>query len=221
MVVPPGEEAAFLAPLPHSALWGVGPKTAKQLEKLGLKTIGDIARWPEADLARRFGKWGYDLARHAKGSDDRPVETWRETKSVSAEVTFNRDVADGKALHQTLRELSDQVGRRLREASLAGTTVKLKLRWPDFTTISRQTTLAQPTDLDDEVHAAIVKLFETEWQPGRPVRLLGVGVAGLGPPRRQLSLLDEEPEKNRKLLNAVDKLRDKYGDSVVKRGGGT
>lgn len=220
MVVPPGEEAAFLAPLPASALWGVGPKTTLQLERLGLKTIGDIARWPEADLARRFGKWGYDLARHARGVDDRPVEIWRETKSISAEVTFSQDIAEARALHQTLRELSDQVGRRLRESSLAGTTIKLKLRWPDFTTLSRQMTMGQPTDLDDEIYSAIVKLFEAEWQAGRAVRLLGVGVSGLGAPRRQLSLLDAEPEKNRKLLTAVDKLRDKYGDGVVKRGKG-
>jgi len=220
MVVPPGEEAAFLAPLPHTALWGVGPKTAAQLDRLGLKTIGDIARWPEADLARRFGKWGHDLARHAKGIDDRPVETWRETKSISQEITFNRDVADGASLHHTLRELSDQVGHRLRESSLAGTTIKLKLRWPDFTTISRQVTLPQPTDLDDEIYKAIVQLFDAEWQFGRSVRLLGVGVSGLGPPIRQLSLLDAEPEKNRKLLTAVDKLRDKYGDQVLKRGRG-
>jgi DNA polymerase IV len=220
MVVPPGEEAAFLAPLPHTALWGVGPKTAAQLDRLGLKTIGDIARWPEADLARRFGKWGHDLARHAKGLDDRPVETWRETKSISQEITFNRDVADGASLHHTLRELSDQVGRRLRESSLAGTTIKLKLRWTDFTTISRQVTLPQPTDLDDEIYTAIVQLFDAEWQFGRFVRLLGVCVSGLGPPIRQLSLLDAEPEKNRKLLTAVDKLRDKYGDQVVKRGRG-
>jgi DNA polymerase-4 len=218
MVVPPGEEAAFLAPLPVIALWGVGPKTAEQMARLGLKTIGDIARWPEADLARRFGKYGHDLARHAKGIDERNVEPYHETKSISQETTFVRDIADLIALKRTLRELSDQVGRRLRDSSLAGATVKLKLRWPDFTTLSRQTTLAQPTDLDDEIYTAAEKLFEAEWRPGRAVRLLGVGVSGLGPPSRQLSLWDDRSERNHKLLDAVDKLRDKYGDRVVKRG---
>jgi DNA polymerase IV len=218
MVVPPGEEAAFLAPLPANALWGVGPKTFDQLTRLGLSTIGDIARWPEADLARRFGKYGHDLTRHARGIDDRPLETFRETKSISQEVTYSRDVNDGLTLRHTLREQSDQVARRLRESQLAGTTVKLKLRWPDFTTISRQTTLAQPSDMDDEIYQAALKLFDAEWRPGKSVRLLGVGVSGLGPPVRQLSLLDAAPEKNRKLLDAVDKLRDKYGDKVVKRG---
>jgi DNA polymerase-4 len=218
MVVPPGQEAVFLAPLPSSALWGVGPKTAESLARLGIKTIGDIAQWPEADLARRFGKMGHDLWRHALGLDDRPVETWHETKSISAETTFVRDIDDERVLKRTLRELSDQVGRRLRDSSLAGTTVKLKLRWPDFTTLSRQSTLAQPTDLDDEIYAAIEKLFLAEWKPGRAIRLLGVGVSHLGPPSRQLSLLDATPEKNRKLLEAVDKLKDKYGDKIVKRG---
>ncbi|HLF01909.1 MAG TPA: DNA polymerase IV [Anaerolineales bacterium] len=218
LAVPPGEEAAFLAPLPAIALWGVGPKTADQLARLGLKTIGDIAHWPEADLARRFGKYGHDLARHANGIDERTVESFHETKSISQETTFARDLADLIALKRTLRELSDQVGGRLRDSSLAGTTVKLKLRWPDFTTLSRQTTLAQPTDLDDEIYSAVLALFENEWRPGRAVRLLGVGVSGLGPPSRQLSLWDDRPEKNHKLLEAVDKLRDKYGDRVVKRG---
>jgi DNA polymerase IV len=218
LAVPPGEEAAFLAPLPASALWGVGPKTAEQLARLGLTTIGDIARWPEADLARRFGKYGYDLARQSRGIDDRPVETFHETKSISQEVTYSRDVNDGTILRRTLREQSDQVGRNLRESHLAGTTVKIKLRWPDFTTLTRQMTLPHATDLDDEIFEAALKLFETEWRPGKSVRLLGVGVSGLGPPIRQLSLLDAAPEKNRKLLDAVDKLRDKYGDGVVKRG---
>ena len=218
LVVPPGDEAAFLAPLPATALWGVGPKTAEALARLGLKTIGDIAQWPAADLARRFGKSGHDLSRHAQGLDDRPVEPWHETKSISAETTFARDVSEGRVLKRTLRELSDQVGRRLRDSALAGATVKLKLRWPDFTTLSRQTTLLQATDLDDEIYTAIEKLFDGEWKPGRAVRLIGVGVSGLGSPARQLSLLDHTPEKNRKLLEAVDKLKDKYGDKVVKRG---
>jgi DNA polymerase-4 len=219
-VVPPGAEAAFLAPLPVNALWGVGPKTASQLARLGLQTIGDLARWPVADLARRFGQNGSDLARHAQGIDDRPVDTDRETKSVSTEITYTRDVADRQTLLRTLRDLSDQVGRRLRAATLAGTTIRLKLRWPDFTTLSRQTTLPQPTDLDDEIYAAALRLFDSEWRPGRAVRLLGVGVSHLGPPARQLSLLDPAPEKNRKLLEAMDKLNDKYGDKTIQRGGG-
>lgn len=218
MIVPPGHEADFLAPLPARALWGVGPKTEQTLAGLGLRTIGDIALWPEQDLLKRFGKGGVELARHARGIDERAVSPWRETKSISAETTFSRDIADGAALRRTLREQSEEVGRRLREAALAGTTVKLKLRWPDFTTISRQVTLSQATDLDDEIGGAVERLFEAEWRPGRAVRLLGVGVSGLGPPARQLNLFDESTEKNRKLLETVDRLRDKYGHKVLKRG---
>jgi hypothetical protein len=97
--------------------------------------------------------------------------------------------------------------------------VKIKLRWPDFTTLTRQVTLPQPTDVDDEIYAAAEKLFEGEWRTGRVVRLIGVGVTGLGPPMRQLSLWDDTSEKQRKLLEAVDKLRDRYGDGIVRRGG--
>jgi DNA polymerase-4 len=218
MVVPPGEEAAFLAPLPTRALWGVGPKTELHLAELGLKLIGDVARWPESDLAGRFGKGGQELARHARGLDDRPVEPWHETKSISVETTFVKDIADSTSLRRTLREQAEEVGRRLREAHLAGSTIKLKLRWPDFSTLSRQVTLVQATDLDDEIGEAVEKLFLAEWQAGRPVRLLGVGVSGLGPPVRQLDLFDTSAEKNRKLLATVDKIRGKYGGDAVKRG---
>lgn len=217
-VVPPGQEAAFLAPLPTRSLWGVGPKTAERLADLGLLTIGDIARWPEADLIRRFGKNGYDLARHARGLDDRPVETSRETKSISQEVTFNRDVADAQALRQTLRKQAERVGRRLRKSGLSGITVRLKIRWSDFTTLTRQTTLSQPTDQDDEIYATALQLLEKVWSAGRPVRLIGVGVSGFGQPR-QLALWDMNLEENQRLQTTLDELREEeFGDQAVRRG---
>ena len=108
-VVPSGQEVEFLAPLPVMMLWGVGPKTATRLEELGIKTMGDLARWPEADLARRFGKVGHELSRHARGLDDRPIVTTREAKSISQETTFVRDIRDGVLLRRTLRSLADQV----------------------------------------------------------------------------------------------------------------
>ncbi|MBI3244733.1 MAG: DNA polymerase IV [Chloroflexi bacterium] len=216
-VVPPGQEASFLAPLPVQALWGVGPKTAEALARLGLHTIGDIARWPEADLARRFGKMGAEIAARARGLDDRPVVTGHEAKSISQETTFVRDVKGGKALRDTLRDLSDQVGRRLRQSELSGTTVKLKLRWPDFTTLSRQTTLSQPTDQGDEIYNAVLRLFDEVWRPGKAVRLLGVAVTGLGNPAQQLSLLDDGSEKKRRLQNTIDDLRERFGSRAVQR----
>src|SRR5512146_542698 len=137
-IVPFGEEATFLAPLPAEMLWGVGPKTSARLTELGIHTIGDIAKWPESEMIRMFGENGRDLARHSKGIDDRPITTERETKSISQEITFSRDVRDDKILEKTLQEQSAEVARQLRKNDLAGSTIKLKIRWPDFTTLTRQ-----------------------------------------------------------------------------------
>jgi DNA polymerase-4 len=216
-VVPPGQEAEFLAPLPTQALWGVGPKTAERLADLGLLTIGDIAHWPEADLARRFGKNGRELAQRAKGLDDRPVETEGETKSISQEVTFSQDVTDGDRLRSTLRHQAEQVGRRLRQAGLNGTTIRLKIRWPDFTTLTRQLTLNQPTNQDAAIYAGVLPLFEKVWSPGKAVRLIGVGVSGFGAPR-QLGLWEVEQQEQERLQSTLDDLRERFGDSILRRG---
>ncbi|HJR80723.1 MAG TPA: DNA polymerase IV [Anaerolineales bacterium] len=217
-VVPFGEEAAFLAPLPADMLWGVGPKTYARLTDLGIHTIGDIAKWPEAELVRLFGENGRDLARHAKGTDDRPITTERETKSISQEITYSRDVRDDTVLQDTLREMSTEVAKQLRENNLAGKTIKLKLRWPDFTTLTRQTTLNQPTDQSEEIEQAALELLKSVRKPKQAVRLIGVGVSGLGQPVRQLGLWDMEDEKSRKLQEAVDGLREKYGNKILHHG---
>lgn len=216
-VVPPGREAAFLAPLPVRELWGVGPKTADNLIRLGIETIGDLAAWPADDLSRRFGRHGEDLARRARGIDERAIVTEHEAKSISKETTFSSDVSDGRALRDTLRRLSDGVGRRLRHNGLSGPTVKIKLRWADFTTLTRQVTLSQPTDHDNEIYAAALGLFEATWERGRPVRLLGVGVSGLEPSVRQLGLWDDEAREERRLLGVLDDLRDRFGEDIVQR----
>lgn len=217
-IVPAGQEAAFLAPLPADMLWGVGPKTAARLAGFGIHSIGDIARWPEADLVRRFGEHGRDLARHAKGIDDSPIVTEYEVKSISQETTFARDVRDDKLLEKTLRELSAQVGGRLRKNDLAGKTVKLKIRWPNFTTLTRQITLPHSTDNNDEIHATALKLLKGVRKPGQAVRLIGIGVSGLVTPLRQLGLWDAGSEKSRKLQKVLDELQAKYGKKVIKRG---
>jgi DNA polymerase-4 len=218
-VVPPGMEAAFLAPLPTTALWGVGPKTAERLAELGMHTIGDIARWPAEKLGRLFGKHGDDLARRACGIDERPVVTSREAKSISKETTFARDVSDGARLRATLRTLSAGVGQRLRRDGLSGTTVTLKLRWADFITATRQTTLGQPTDQDEVIAAAAEQLFERLWMAGQWVRLLGVGVSGLGPVPRQLSLWDApNAEQQQRVRAAMQALRERFGPGVVRWG---
>lgn len=217
-IVPPGTEAAFLDPLPVDMLWGVGPKTGARLAEHDIKTIGDIARHSEANLVRWFGENGRDLHRHAQGVDERPIVTEYEAKSISQETTFARDLRDDRTLERTLCELSEQVGRRLRHADLAGTTVKLKLRWPDFTSLTRQVTLPQPTDQDDEIYKTALALLGKVRARGQAVRLIGVGVSGLGAPLRQLGLWDADAEKRRKLQDVVDELQEKYGKKAIRRG---
>jgi DNA polymerase-4 len=223
-LVPPGTEAEFLAPLSTLALWGIGPKTAVRLAGQGIQTIGDLAKCSQADLAERFGKNGYELSLRARGIDDRPVETSREVKSISREVTFAIDELDSKLLSRTLRELADDVGRSLRKEGLVGSTIKLKLRWSDFTTLSRQVTLPQPTDLDETIYKTAVELFQKAWQPRQPVRLIGVGVSGFGKIVQQLSLWESssaaqtQQKKKQQLQRAVDVLHEKYGDQILKRG---
>jgi nucleotidyltransferase/DNA polymerase involved in DNA repair len=217
-VVPAGEDSTFLAPLPADMLWGVGPKTMARLNEIGIHTIGDIANYPEAELVARFGENGRDLWRHAQGRDDRPIVTEHETKSISQETTFVRDVSSDRELEKTIREQSASVAKQLRKNDLAGKTVKLKLRWPDFTTLSRQTTLAQATDLEEEIASTAAALLKSVRRSGQAVRLIGVGVSGLGPPIRQLSLWDDGGEKSRKLQEAVDALQEKYGSTVIHKG---
>ena len=213
-----GQEAAFLDPLPADMLWGVGPKTSARLNELGIHTIGDIARWPEYELIRLFGENGRDLARHAKGIDDRPVVTEHETKSISQEVTFSKDVRDDKVLEQRLREQSVEVARQLRSNNLVGKTIKLKIRWPDFTTLTRQATLNDPTDLEEVIATTATRLMHAVRKPNQPVRLIGVGVSGLGAPARQLGLWDTNLEKERKLQEILEELQERYGQNIIKRG---
>ena len=218
-IVPPGEEAAFLAPLPVQALWGIGPKTAERLRSIGVLCIGDLARLSEAELTNLFGKNGRDLSIRARGFDDRPVITEHEIKSISQETTFARDVRDEKVLRRTIQDLSENVGRRLRDSSISATTVRLKIRWPDFTTLTRQMTLSHPTDKDSVLFTSATQLFNKVWKSGRAIRLIGVGVSGLGASIRQLTFWDEKQEqKETRLLEAVDHLRRRFGEETLHRG---
>ncbi len=217
-VVPAGEEAAFLAPLPVRALWGVGPKTAEILKGLGLETIGQIAQANAEVLAFRLGKRGADdLLRRARGIDDSPVEDERLVKQISQETTFSKDVADVKRLRATLLELSEGVGLRLREEDLSARTVAIKLRYGDFTTFTRQTTLLQPTDLDQDLFEQAWLLFEHNWNK-RAVRLIGVAARQLSPSARQLDLFEQRDDRTDRLTRAVDDIRHKYGAEALKRG---
>ncbi len=216
-VVEPGEEAAFLAPLPLRAMWGVGPKMEAALKKLGIQTIGDLANQPEQLLVAHFGKYGQELRRHAQGISVSEIVTEGEVKSVSNEVTFDKDVSDPKVLNTTIKDLSTQVAYRLRKHQISATTVKIKLRWPDFTTLTRQISLKEATNQDTVIFNAAHALFMNVWSAGKPVRLIGVGTSGLSDDSHQLALWDTESEKERRLLGAMDEIRKKFGRDVLKK----
>lgn len=218
-VVAEGQEASYLANLPIRELWGVGPKTAESMYALNIDTIGDIARQKEQFMIHHFGKNGYDMWRRARGIDNRPVETDGETKSISNETTFSRDVRDGDTLRQVLRNLGENVGRRLRAKQLSGKTINIKLRWEDFTTLNRQMTLQYATQDDVVIVREAIKLFEANWIKGKPVRLIGVGVTNFEENVQQLSMWESEHDKkSRQLQSTLDDLKQKFGDSAIKRG---
>ncbi len=216
-IVPPGQEAEFLAPLKVQSLWGIGPKTAEKLAGIGIKTIGDLASTPNTTLELLFGRFGSDLRQRALGIDHRPVTPDHDIKSISNEITFIEDIHDERELLSKLRFLSEKVGYRLRNNSLAGNTIQVKIRWADFTTITRQKTLQTPTYLDQEIYLSASFLFKENWPHGKSVRLLGVGVSGLTEPFHQLHLWNNEFQKSSDLLKAVDEIKDRFGIDKIKR----
>jgi len=188
-VVWPEGEAAFLAPLPVRVLWGVGPVTADELATMGVFTVGDLATRRLEDLHARFGHRAAEMIELAQGIDKRPVITERERKSVSQERTFSHDLKDGKSLRIQLWRLSQGVADHLQRAGLAAGTVTIKLRYSDFSTLTRQMSLSVPTDNERTIYRAALVLLRRTWERGRPVRLLGVAGRQLSQPAGQLPLL--------------------------------
>jgi DNA polymerase-4 len=192
-VVAPGNEAVYLAPMPVARLWGVGPKTQARLLARGVETIGQVAALSDALAFDVFGRAGKAMRDLARGIDTRPVEADRETRSVSAEQTFEYDLADGPALRMALHELSLDVARRLQAHGLRGSTIGVKIRRSDFTTLGRQTTVALPTRDPDLIEAAALLCLERAALGEAPVRLLGVRVSFISEaPERQTSLFAPE-----------------------------
>jgi DNA polymerase IV len=215
-VVAPGDEAAFLAPLPIRRLWGVGEVTGRELARLGIQTIGHLAALSRDDLRARFGSHGEGLWRAARGIDTGPVTPEHETKSLSREETFSQDIRDPAVLRRELLRLSDAVASRLRRYNFVARTVGLKLRYPDFTTLTRQETLPEPTDAGPVIYGQALSLFEAAWDR-RPVRLLGVAATGLTQDGRQLRLFEQEDRRQEQLDAALDRIRAKYGERAVQR----
>ena len=216
-VVEPGTEEEFMAPLDIQALWGVGPKTAAHLRQRAITTIGRLAALGDADLKYYFGHHGESMRRRAKGIDNTPIYPESgDPKSVSNEMTFHEDQDDEVGLLKILRGLSEKVGSRLRKAGLAGSVVQIKIRYADFSTYTRQTSMKECTNLDQEIYDEAQRLFLKHWQSGRPVRLLGVGVTNLDKPHRQLALWDDQSNKKEELTKAVDDLRERFGKDIIR-----
>ncbi len=217
-IIEPGEEGAFLAPLDIQALWGFGPKTAEKLRERGINRIGQLTELSEMELRGFFGNQAQEVFDRARGIDTRPVfDSEADPKSISNETTYYSDTEDLQQILSTLRWLSDKVGFRLRKRHLAGSCIQLKIRYSDFTTITRQKMLSQPTNLDDEIFNVVIDLLKTNLSAGREVRLLGVGVSKLEEPALQLSLWDDSVKKKTQLAEAIDTLKNKYGKQVIIR----
>jgi len=217
-IVPAGDERSFLAPLPVDMLSGVGPKTRERLERINIRTIGDLAEYPDVELAEKFGKHGYDLSRRAKGIDNRGIVTERGIKSISNERTFGEDIGRKSEVIKHINKLADQVSKRLIKKDLRGKTIQIKLRWSDFTTLTRQTTLPQTTNEYKVIQKIAGELLNQVWQEGRKVRLLGVGVHNLDTDAHQLGLWDTDYQRNIKLQETLKDIKGKYGENVISKG---
>ena len=219
VLVEPDQVLQFLADLPISRLWGVGPKTETRLRSMGVRTISDLSGLGRATLVQEMGTAGEHLWHLSRGEDDRPVASGWEPKSISTETTFESDTADADRLVRTLRKLSEQVAGRLRKGKYRAGQITLKLRYASFTTHTRQTTIPRPIETGREIFEAALPLFES-FPLTEKIRLIGVGAGQLsreGERPAQLGLFSgSEPSK--KLDHTVDEIRERYGRASLQRG---
>jgi DNA polymerase-4 len=213
------EAVGRLAPMPVRKIWGVGPALDAALAKDGITTIGQLQRMELGDLMRRHGSMGQRLFHLARGQDERPVNPGHDTKSVSAETTFNTDIATLADLTPPLRALSEEVSARLKKQALSGRTVTLKLKTRDFKSRTRAASLPDPTQLADRIFRAGLMLLERETD-GTLFRLIGIGISDLDIPARAdpADLVDQGATKRAKAEHAVDMLREKFGKEAVETG---
>jgi DNA polymerase-4 len=220
VVVRPGTEAAFLAPLPLIRLWGVGPKTRDVLEGWGLRTIGELAAFDPAALEARFGEHGASISERARGIDEGTVEPTEAAKSIGHEHTFDRDTLDAAEVERMVLRLAEGVGKRLRAASVRARTISLKLRVAPFETRTRQRTVAEPTNDDLTVFRVARSLLRAALRDDRehgqvsPVRLVGVQASGLVE-GEQLGLFDAA--RASRLNAALDAVRERFGEGALDR----
>jgi len=217
-VVRPGEEQAFLAPLPVERLPGVGPALLAQLRDRGVKTVGDLVQVPETLLRLSFGRWGELLARRARGEDPRGVISREPVKSISRETTFDEDTTDVALLEATLIHLTEDVCRRLRAKAYEARTATVKIRYADFVTHTHSHTLRRPLDVDEVFFREVLALFREGRTRRYRIRLVGVGLSNLVPRAWQDELFDQELPLLRELDLRLDAIRDKYGKDAIRRG---
>ena len=214
-----GEERSFLAPLPIDKLPGIGKKTERALRDLDIKTIGELSVLPLNALKSHFGASGEVLHRLANGIDDRKVAPPGAAKSISRETTFDQDTRNRAFLEATLRYLGERVGADLRQRGKQARCITLKLRYADFTTITRSHTLPQTTDTDQVIFDTGVKLLHRALlQEKQAVRLIGIGVSNLAEPGQQLAMLDSSARRLEQLNRAIDRIRNKYGFTAIQTG---
>ena len=214
-----GDERSFLAPLPIAKLPGIGKKAERILQGLGTNTIGKLSVTPLSTLKSHFGASGELLRSYANGIDDRKVELPGAAKSISRETTFGKDTRDRSLLKATLCYLSERVGSNLRQQGKQARCVNLKLRYADFTTITRSQTLTQASDTDRTISDTGLKLLNKALaQEKQAVRLIGTGVSNLTEPARQLDMLDSSAQRVEKLNKAIDRIRKKYGFTAIQTG---
>lgn len=219
LVIGPEQVTSFLHPLPVGDLWGVGPQCAAVLQRRGYRTVADIAAVPASRLEKDFGSLGAHIARLSAGHDDRPVIPDVARKSLGAEQTFERDLAGGAEIHRGLLALSDRAASRLRAVGASGHTVTLKVRFTDFTTVTRSKTLSSETDSTALIYRIAKELLPAEVAAGRkPVRLLGVSICNLirRPASERLSL--EPPDRWPHADQALDEVRMRFGREALQFG---
>jgi len=214
-----GEERSFLAPLPIAKLPGVGKKTERILNGLGINTIGKLSNTPLDTLKSHFGTSGEVLHRYANGIDDREIKLPSAAKSISRETTFGKDIKDRSRLEATLRYLSERVGSELRQQGKLSRCITLKLRYADFRTITRHHTLRQGSNTDQTIFDTVLHLLKKALSPEKqPVRLIGIGVSNLIESGRQLAMLDSTDQRLEHLNKAIDRIRKKYGFTAIQTG---
>jgi nucleotidyltransferase/DNA polymerase involved in DNA repair len=208
----------FLWPLEVTKIWGLGKKTQKVLNDIGIKTIGDLAKHSKEELIDIFGKNGQYFWELSQGIDEREVETEEEEKSISNETTFATDTKDEQKIKATLLLLSEKVSARLRFAEFKGKTITLKIRLEDFSTFTRAHTLVESTNYVDVIYAQILSLFDKFKRKGKKVRLVGVKVSGLTLVGIRESIFeDKDDDKREKIHSAVEKIRRKLGTGAITR----